>query len=375
MKVNGFEINYSDAEKNDFQKYAKDIIDSGNIVAGKYTAMMEQSVKDMFGYKHCIAVASGSVGLEMVARWVSIGLNSKFKLAYIPTNTFIGTAKSVEKSGWRINFTEMEERYFGMKLKQPLKGKNILMVPVHVGGYVNPDVVNMNTDFTVLEDCAHAFGSKTVKNGREYVAGELGLAGVFSFFATKVITGGEGGLIVTENDELAKWCRIARNYGKPDKWVSITKQEGYNWRITEFASALILSQLNHYERIFDERNSIAKYYFDNITDKRIELVQAEGESLYYKLVCKTRAKSTWWKDWMEKNGITLPGNVYDVPLHRQEVYKKGYFEEGFPVANKFCSHHICLPIWRGMEERDMEYVAMKINEGLGLEDEEISNTK
>ena len=172
---------------------------------------------------------------------------------------------------------------------------------------------------------------------------------------------------------MAKWCRIARNYGKPDKWVSITDQEGYNWRITEFASALILSQLNYYESIFDERNQIANFYFDNIKDKRIELVKTEGESLHYKMVCKTRAESSWWKDWMSRNGIILPGNVYDVPLHRQKLHKKSYFNEDFPVANKFCSHHICLPIWRGMEERDMEYVVIKIHEGLGLEDEEISN--
>ena len=77
----------------------------------------------------------------------------------------------------------MEEKYLGMKTSNVIGGKNVLMVPVHIGGHVNPDVLRMSRDATVLEDCAHAFGSSTVRFGREYFAGKLGLAGVFSFFA------------------------------------------------------------------------------------------------------------------------------------------------------------------------------------------------
>jgi len=217
----------------------------------------------------------------------------------------------------------------------------------------------------VVEDAAHAHGSEL--DGK--MAGSFGIANAFSFFSTKVITTGEGGMITTNDDEIAEKARILRNQGKVKG--NLIGVMGYNWRMTELQAIVGLEQLKLLPEIIERRRRVAKIY-DDLLEKIRSLealdIPENVKPNYYKYIVflpKGRDPETLRTYLKEKYGVSLAGYVYEVPLHRQPVFRE-YVDDpnSYPTADDLCRRHIALPIYPQMTEEEAHYVIDSLKSAL-----------
>jgi len=217
----------------------------------------------------------------------------------------------------------------------------------------------------VVEDAAHAHGSEL--NSRK--AGSFGVANAFSFFSTKVMTTGEGGMITTDDDEIAEKARIMRNQGKVRG--NLIGMMGYNWRMTELQAIVGLEQLRLLPEIIKGRRRVAKMYDELLEDIKVIEVLKEPENVksnYYKYIAflpKGRDPEVLRAYLKEKYGVSLAGYVYEIPLHKQPVFKDYVDDPGsYPVADDLCHRHIALPIYPQMTDEEVRYVVDSLKRAL-----------
>jgi len=199
------------------------------------------------------------------------------------------------------------------------------------------------------------------------MAGNLGLAGSFSFYPTKIITTAEGGMITTNNKKIYEMARTLREHGKADHSVNVHTEFGYNWRFSELHAILGLEQMDRAKKIIRERAKIAKYYDKELKGiEGIEFVKVPKNSVssYYKyiLYLKNNINPDKVKSEMKKYDISLPGEVYRDALHYQPVFKKypekmiNKYKENFPGAKYVSSRQICLPLYPGLKTDELRHI-------------------
>lgn len=330
------------------------------LTSGKYTEEFEKRFAEYIGSKNAVAVSSGTAALEIILRAIDI----QNQEVILPTNTFAATAYAVIRAGGKPIFADIAEdmNIDPANVKNRLTVKTKVIISVHIGGLVSPSLSELlgfssQQGIHVVEDAAHAHGS--MLNGKK--AGNFGIAGAFSFFSTKVITMGEGGIITTKDDEIAGKARLLRDQGKiRGNLVGVI---GYNWRMTEFQAIVGLAQLRLLEEIIQKRNRIASVYDTLVKD--IPLIQPlktpqNIRHNYYKYILflpKGREPEVLRKHLKEKYATSLGGYVYEVPLHKQPVFKE-YVEDfnSYAIADDLCTRHIALPIYPQMTEEEAHYV-------------------
>jgi len=218
----------------------------------------------------------------------------------------------------------------------------------------------------LVEDAAHAHGSSFGGVG----AGAFGIAGSFSFYPTKVMTSAEGGMIVTNDGRIAQEARIYRDQGKASFTQNAHIRMGYNWRMSEPHAIIGVRHLERLPAMIAGRQRIAAVYdaglrgFEGLAPL---LVPERGVNNYYKYIAilKDRTGRTALKALLrERYGVSLAGEVYEEPLHRQPVFEK-YARRPLPVSEDLCARHICLPIYSGMMEDEAHYVLSAVKEALG----------
>ncbi|MGQ9744370.1 MAG: DegT/DnrJ/EryC1/StrS family aminotransferase, partial [Candidatus Bathycorpusculaceae bacterium] len=195
--------------------------------------------------------------------------------------------------------------------------------------------------------------------------------GCFSFYPTKVMTTGEGGMITTNINEVAEKAKILRDQGKENFNSSIIIELGYNWRLQEISAAIGLTQLKRLKEIIKKRNEIAKYY-DNKLSRISGITPLKTPSNivnnYYKYVAflDEDINREKLKEKLRAKGVRCSGEVYWPPLHLQPIYRKllGTKEGDFPQAEDACKRMICLPLYAQMTTEDMQYVVEKLRETL-----------
>ena len=218
----------------------------------------------------------------------------------------------------------------------------------------------------LFEDAAHAHGSAF--NGEK--AGTFGIAASFSFYPTKVITSVEGGMIVTDSEKIRDEAMMYRDQGKAGFTMNISDKLGYNWRMSEAHAAIGLTHFRHLEKFIEERNRIAEIYDKGLAEiPRIQVLKIpEGcRSNYYKYIALLDEgidRKSLKKELREKHEVGLSGEVYELPCHLQPIFKEGYKEGDFPMAEDICKRHICLPIFPGMTEEQTNWVLSSLKEVL-----------
>jgi len=330
------------------------------LTQGKYAEEFEKKFASYIGTKHAISVSSGTAALEIIFQI----LNVRGLKVLVPTNTFAATAYGVIRAGGKPVFVDIErDLNFSLSdIKRRLDDRVKAVVPVHIGGLVPPRLVDLlelaeERGIYVVEDAAHAHGSEL--NGRK--AGTFGVANAFSFFSTKVMTTGEGGMITTDDDEIAEKARILRNQGKvKENLIGIM---GYNWRMTEFQAIIGLEQLRLLPEIIKKRRKVAEMYnelLENVRSVEVLGVPDNVRSNYYKYIvflprgCDPELLRAYMR---EKFDVSLAGYVYEAPLHAQPVFKE-YVDDpnSYPIADDLCHRHIALPIYPQMTEEEVHYV-------------------
>lgn len=332
---------------------------NGALSDGRYTREFEDKWAGYVGTKHAVAVSSGSSAIEISMRI----LNIKDKEVLVPANTFTATAVSVLLAGGNVRFVDINPDTFSLGIKSlenKASRKTAGMIIVHIGGIITPEIKAIRkwcvrNGLWLFEDCAHAHGSAL--GGQR--AGEFGIAGAYSFFATKVITSGEGGMIVTNNRDFAEKARLIRNHGKPKPWVSYHTHIGSNWRMSELNAAVGLTHLNRLEEFIEYREKIAGIYTESLREvPEVKIILPCAKSSWYKyiVILPKRINRGKLKASLKKKGINLAGEVYETPLHLQPIFKK-HSRERFLIAEDICARHICLPLYYGMAYREAEFLA------------------
>jgi perosamine synthetase len=270
------------------------------------------------------AVATGSWTGGALAALEFAGVRGEEVLC--PSNTFMATVLAIEHAGGRPVFVDsgrddlcMSYDDFVVKAEAHASKAAVL---VHIGGHIAFDVRRIadycrDHGIFLLEDCAHAHGADW--NGRR--PGSWGDAGVYSFYATKTISTGEGGMLVSGNEDLLAYARAFRNYGKPDHAVS-----GLNFRISEFTAALGMIQTERLTEIVERKNEIARDLLDAEHPNRLRLPEGMTSGLYKYIVFDEIERST--------------GKVYEQPCHR--ILETG---DELPNTDWIATNHWCVPLY------------------------------
>jgi dTDP-4-amino-4,6-dideoxygalactose transaminase len=244
----------------------QDLLEKGEyLTEGKYCTEFEKEFSSYIGVKFSIVTSSGTSALDAVLQ----ALQVKGYEVIVPTNTFIATAAAVIRAGGIPVFADCDE-YLNLDIDDAIKcvtQKTKAIIIVHIGGLISPRIEELREycdkkGIYLIEDAAHAHGSKY--NGK--MAGSFGHAATFSFFSTKVMSIGEGGMVVTNNEELAQKIRILKDQGKEPKGIyqNIYSILGNNWRMTEFQAIIGLAQLKLIEESISRREKIAKIYNEKL---------------------------------------------------------------------------------------------------------------
>jgi perosamine synthetase len=348
----------------------QEVLASGQLTLGKYGAEFERQFATFCGVPYAVAVNSGTSALEIILR--VLGIQGKDVL--VPTNTFFATAAAVVHAGGRPVFVDMDPESFAVKpddLEKSLTSKTAGIIVAHIGGIISRRVPELQEwarrkGLWLVEDAAHAHGSSF-----DHVkAGAFGIAGAFSFYPTKVMTSGEGGMIVTSDNRIHEEALIYRDQGKASFTQNAHVRMGYNWRMSEPHAIIGLKHLDRLPSMIADRQKTASTYdrglqdFKNLT---AVIVPPGGLCNYYKYIAILRD----WRDrkalktlLREQYGVSLAGEVYEEPLHKQPVFAP-YVSHSLPVSEVYCARHLCLPIFSGMEEQDARQVIHALRDTIG----------
>jgi dTDP-4-amino-4,6-dideoxygalactose transaminase len=335
---------------------------------GNYVAEFERRFSEFVGTKFAVGVNSGTSALEICLRAIDVRDSS----IIVPTNTFMATVTSVIHAGGKVIFSDVLKKDLCMDpedLNEKIQKNAKAVILVHIGGIISGRLkaiqeICEDHKLFLIEDAAHAHGSTI--DGKK--AGALGIAGAFSFYPTKVMTCGEGGMITTDDKEIYNKALMLRDHGKPDHRFNKHIEFGYNWRLSEIHAIIGLEQMNKIDWILGERRQVARTYDARLRDAEgIELIKMPPnlKSSYYKYIVylEEGINRDYVKNKMKNEyGVELTGEVYADPCHSQPVFKK-YPEmmlnkesDKFPGAKYVCNKHICLPLYPGLTEEEVNYV-------------------
>jgi len=334
---------------------------SGRLTLGTNGQALEEAFANLCGVRYAAAVSSGTSALEIILR--AIGVEGREVV--VPANTFFATPAAVLHAGGRVRFADSEPAAFSLdvdSLRRAISPDTAAVIVVHIGGIITPQIDEIRSicdaaGVPLIEDAAHAHGSSF--GGR--MAGSFGKAAAFSFYPTKVITSGEGGMIVTNDEAIYREALIYRDQGKEGFTTNYHVRLGANWRMSEPHAIIGLAQLRRLDEFIERRNAVAAVYhagLPSLGPSVSAVAPPEGSRCnYYKYIVLLRDadRAELKRIMREERDVGLSGEVYDTPCHQQPIFA-GIADQPLPQAEDICARHICLPVSAVMSEEDAHYV-------------------
>jgi len=321
LDPSSFAIGFDPRDRGRLHALWDEVLDSQRWAEGTMTERFEAAWTGEHGLG---SVAMGSWTGGALAALEFAGVRDRAVI--MPSNTFMATPLAVLAAGGRPVFGDCRRDDLCLsfeaveRLVEEQDARAVVLV--HIGGHIAFDVQRI-ADFcrdrgvALIEDCAHAHGARL--DGR--AAGSWGDAGVYSLYATKTISTGEGGVLVSGDPELLDFARAFRNYGKPDHRV-----HGLNFRMSEFTAAIGLVQVERLPEIVAWKNAIARDHLDPLHPARLRLPGGMVSGLYKYIVFDEIERST--------------GRVYDQPCHR--ILGTG---DDLPNTDWVAANHWCVPLY------------------------------
>jgi len=368
MKIPSVKLSFPPEDVSRITGYVTQILQSGMLTMGEFTRSFEKNFSEAVAVEHAIAVNSGTAALEIALRCIGVKTGDE---VVVPTNTFTATAAAVLFAGGKLVLVDVNPDTMCVDVsnfKKALTDRTRGIMVVHVGGLICPEIdkiaeICRERDLFLIEDAAHAHGS--LHNGR--AAGSFGDVGCYSFYPTKVMTTGEGGMVVTNDEVLADRARVLRDQGKESFHSNTIVELGYNWRINEISAAIGLVQLERLQQTVRDRNVVAKIYDQGLmrTSSISSLKIPQGDLCnYYKYIAflERGINRDRFKQRLQERGVSVTGEVYWPPLHLQPIYQKLLANKPgeFPISEDFCSRMICLPIYPQLSHDEAQYVVESI---------------
>lgn len=365
-RIPAFKYHFPPEELEWIARCSNEILSTGGFLSsGPYCKELEIGFAEYCGAKHGIVCNSGTASLELIFR--AMGICGKEII--VPANTFAATAFAVCNAGGIPVFADIlpDLTVDPNEIEKRITSNTAAFMTVHIGGVVSPAThelvaLSKKTGIPFIEDAAHAHGSQL--DGQ--FAGTFGLAAGFSFFSTKVMTTGEGGILLTNDDEICQKAEIIRDQAK--EGGNFHNMIGGNWRMDEFKAILGISQLRTLEANIAERHRVAHIYSEGLKNipglDRIPVPDNVRENYYkYSLILSGRDREDLSNQLKEGYGITLGGYVYDIPLTKQPCFQE-WVTSQMPVADDLCARHICPPVYPSLSDDDARYVCESLREAL-----------
>ena len=341
-------------------KIASQVISSPQHILGKNVADFENNFAKYLEIKHCFGVANGSDALVIALR--AIGIKTNDEVATVANAGFY-TCAALNQIGAKPIFIDIEAKTLQMDpedLEAKISNSNIKAVVVtHLFGQVAPiqEIVNIckKKSIKVIEDCAQAHGAQ-VNNQK---VGTFGDIATFSFYPTKNLGAiGDGGAVVTNNQDLAVKIISIRQYGWSEKY-HVDNPFGMNSRLDEIQAAFLSEKLTKLDTWNKERISIANKYFSEFESNKIKLLEGTLNGVVHLFVITTN-KRIELIDHLTRNNVQY-GIHYPIADHRQKVFEGRFENLTLPITEDSVEKILSLPVYPGMSSDKIQHVIEVIN--------------
>lgn len=365
-------------EEDDVESVTKVIRRGTYWAAGPEIKQLERGIADFVGSKYALSFNSGTSALhaDLLVHNITKGE------VIVPSFTFIATANAVVLAGARPIFAEIEERSYGLDpedVKERITNKTKAIIPVHYGGGPCKEIraireIADDHNLLLIEDAAESLGSKI----DDEMVGTFGHSSMFSFCQNKVITAGEGGIIVTDLEEIYQKLKLICSHGRletRENYFSTTKeldyiQVGYNFRMSSISAALALSQLKKINKIIKLRREKAKYFNKKLSKiKRIKTPTEPKDCYHVYQMYTIQLEDNETREKLQQNltKAAVMTKVYFEPIHlkisyREKFnYKEGYLQRTEEISKKV----LTLPLFPTLSYKEIDYIVDKIKNCCG----------
>lgn len=354
-----FDIMHSEL-KNEMMAKFEEVYDRGWFIQGDECVAFEKEFAEWNNSGYCVGMATGLDAIYLGLKALGIGTGDE---VIVPSNTFIATALAVSYTGARVILVDPDPKTYnlgGSNIEKVITPATKAIIPVHLYGQSAEMDTIMDLarkyHLYVLEDCAQAHGA-TYKGKK---VGTFGDISAFSFYPGKNLGAlGDGGAIVTNNEDLAQKVRCLGNYGSDVKYHHIYK--GTNSRLDELQAAFLRIKLRHLDHYAVERNAIAQRYIEGITNPKIILPKIGRDSTHvwhiFAVMCNER---DLLQKYLHNLGI---GTVihYPVAIADQLAYAEDQLEH-LPIAEYIAHCELSIPMYVGMNDSEIKYVIDALND-------------
>lgn len=345
-----------------------EVLHSGMLVQGVYVEKLENAFAHYHGVKHAVAVSNGTATLHLALKVLGIGPGDE---VIVPALSYIATANVVELVGATCIFVDVDKHTFNIDvslIEEKITSKTRAIIPVHEFGLAcdaeSVNYIAAKHGLHVIEDAACALGAR--QNGK--LVGSFGVLSSFSLHPRKSITSGEGGVLLTNDDTIAKKLRQLRNHGiQMENGQMNFVEAGFNYRMTDFQAALAWSQFQRLNSILHGKNELAQIYFSAIINEKLTLP-----------VVPENCNHTWQTfhillgDALDRQAIieqlkteNIGTNYGAQCIPAQTYYTKKYGLDAamlFPNAWNAYTKGLAIPMFEQLTENDILYIAQTINQ-------------
>jgi dTDP-4-amino-4,6-dideoxygalactose transaminase len=366
------DLDYGEAE----QQAVLDVLNSRWLTMGSVTQEFETCFAQLIGVKHALAVTNATTALHLACLALGIGPGDE---VIVPSLTFVATANAVLYTGADVRFSDIVGAHDLTIDPEAIEGcispRTKAIIVMHYGGYPcnMADIMEIAARFklAVIEDAAHAPGAEL--NGR--ALGAWGNVACLSFFSNKNLSTGEGGMLVTNNSEIADKVRKLRSHGMTSltwdrhqghAYTYDVVELGYNYRIDEIRSALGLVQLGKLKKNNYLRGEISKKYRRALQDIGVELPfsSCKGEPAYHLLPILLPVGFTQEQFMQRMMGLGIQTSIHYPPVHQFSYYTSRYPGVSLPKTEAIAEREVTLPLYPTMNENDTDAVIQAVMDSL-----------
>ncbi len=342
------------------------VLRSGWLTSSELVAEFEGKFSKTIDMRYAVAVNSCTAALHVILS--ALHLEPDYEVI-VPANTFASTVNAALYVGAKPVLADCDSETFNVTAKTiecRISPKTKAVIITHIAG--NPcemdEIVRLcqERNLILVEDAAHTPGSKY--KGRN--CGSFGLASAFSFYPTKVMTSGEGGIVVTNSEEVYEHAKLLRNVGRTGMGPGSIIALGYNYRMSEIHAVIALNQLKHLDEFVKKRNQLARIYNEELSGIGwLEPQYVYGHSIcsYYAYIVRLLPTCPISRDaimeYLKKEGIET--TIMFRPIHQHHYYRVTLdLKDNYPNAEFVGAHTIALPMHAAMNIKDVEYIVSKL---------------
>jgi perosamine synthetase len=343
------------------------VLKSGMLVQGHEVVQLENAISKYIHRDYCSAVSNGTASLQLALISLGVGPGDE---VIIPAFSYIATANVVELIGAKCVFVDIHPRYFNIdetKIEKVITTKTKVIIPVHEFGLCANMPVIMKLaekhNLKVIEDAACALGATFDSK----FAGSFGHFGSFSLHPRKAITSGEGGLLVTSDQEIDSQVKTLRNHGiEPGSFPMNFIAAGFNYRMTDFQAALVHSQFLRLESILAYKSKLTSIYFEEINNSAIRLPKIPTGAKHtwqtFHILLEEEAQRNKLMVNLKKNSIMTNYGAQCIPAMTYYQNKYGHNSESeFPNAYEAYTCGLAIPLYSGIKEKQIQFISKTIN--------------